>query len=845
MRVLKVLKVFLSQIKQTKRYNRSVFLIVASLFFVSCSAQASEKSVSEDLTNTLESANANMEPKELGCKNAHFISNNSLSSHFLSKSSSKQTQSELMRFIDFSSYALDSAIVAYESTLKQYLDEYKTHPADVVSGFLRLLSNGEREKYIQQVEQESGSKFWNSSMNSYYKNVVSNLENEVSLNPEGKLLKNFYEEMSDLNKRVDLLNLSELFDKNVVLSFRLHQGQVNLNNFFEKEFSDLNINITSRFSRSFLEILDPKKVIFSYEDQKEMNSFSKFPNCYAFKSNEKKIKNTYMNALNFLDNIDTDQLKAEQSKKESFPEYSDYAQTKSERDQRLQIYFYDKIKTLKIKKSLTFEVARDKVVQNFKAQLSVFTDELDMEHLFLNSILKSLDPHSQFYNSEETEKTLKSFAKPENFFGVGVSIKNQEEEILVQSVIPGGPSAKSGLLKAGDIIVSVWDSEKSEDWKNVSTFSGDDSKRLQKFVEYVKGREGSRIKIRFRRGDHIEKEVEIIRGKVEISLGVEVKTVNGVKVGVIQLDSFYDGSEKDIEVVVKQALDRGVQSLVLDLTNTGGGSLRAALGILDLFLDKPSFLFQAFSQDASLAQDVSRGKEGVLYKGPLTVLVNTLSASASEIVSGVLQVYERAIIVGERTHGKGSVQRLLPYRWDSLFLEVLTKITEALYFLPNGESPQFQGISPDVEVPSAEVWNTEDNYESSFLHAIEPITMESILSPREEAGSDDVVWVTKDFRERLAEKSQNRLFSIPLFQERKEASDLQKKQMGSLEKEALVQRSKEVEKENIVAPYLEKFFMNEALNVAADLFHLRKEEVSQKKPLVVTQESKPPIVVAP
>ncbi|MCD1622789.1 S41 family peptidase [Citromicrobium bathyomarinum] len=314
-----------------------------------------------------------------------------------------------------------------------------------------------------------------------------------------------------------------------------------------------------------------------------------------------------------------------------------------------------------------------------------YVDEVDDEKLIrgaIDGMLASLDPHSAYLDGSDLER-LETLIDG-NYSGLGLSVVMEDGAVKVISPFRGSPAEKAGI-KAGDFITHL-------DGKLI--YGGD----LDEAVQQMRGPAGTSINLTiFRPGSDEPIETSVTRGVIELEpVTYEVK--DG-KIGVITVNEFSRDVGADVFAAwndIQREAGGRVNGLVLDLRSNPGGSLDEAIALSDLFLDEGRIVSQrgrARGESMSFdAETVYRGQ--IAADVPLIVLIDAGSASASEIVAGALQDHRRALIMGERSFGKGSVQSLVPLGPDAAL-----KLTTARYYTPSGHSVQEGGIKPDIRVP--------------------------------------------------------------------------------------------------------------------------------------------------
>jgi carboxyl-terminal processing protease len=338
-------------------------------------------------------------------------------------------------------------------------------------------------------------------------------------------------------------------------------------------------------------------------------------------------------------------------------------------------------------------------------------DANDRFSIFVNTIANSEDPHTDYF----PPKTKEAFdvAMSGTFFGIGAQLKQEEDgRVKIAAIIPGSPSWKQGELKAGDEILKVAQGS-GEPW-DIMGFDIDD------IVAKIRGKKGTEVRLTVKKLDGAVKVIPIIRDAVALeetfAKSAIFKSPAG-PVGYIYLPEFYAdfqhiNGRRCAEDVAKE-LDKlkaaGVTGIILDLRHNGGGSLSDVVDMAGLFIDQgPIVQVKSTDQAPSTLRDAARG---TLYDGPLAIMVNTGSASASEIMAAAMQDYKRAVIIGAPTFGKGTVQKVIDL---NEFIDPITrmrmmneapigsiKLTVQKFYRINGGSTQLRGVTPDIALPDA------------------------------------------------------------------------------------------------------------------------------------------------
>lgn len=327
---------------------------------------------------------------------------------------------------------------------------------------------------------------------------------------------------------------------------------------------------------------------------------------------------------------------------------------------------------------------------------------------FVNVITNLMDPHSDYF--PPVEKRAFDERMSGEFYGIGAQLMKDDYGIKIASVVPGGAAWKSGEVVVNDVIIKV--AQGKEEPVDVAGFDTQDA------VKLIRGNKGTEVRLTLKKQDGSTKVVAMIREKVVQDEGYAKSAVvqNGNdKIGYISLIDFYSNFEEadgrhcaeDVAKEVVKLKAENVKGIVIDLRNNGGGSLFEVVKMVGLFI-KSGPVVQVKERSGKVDQSTWRDNdESVLYDGPLAVMVNEFSASASEIFAGAIQDYKRGIIIGSTsTYGKGTVQRQIPFgNRNDLYsnrtdLGAMT-LTFQKFYRVNGGSTQLKGIIPDVVLPDA------------------------------------------------------------------------------------------------------------------------------------------------
>ena len=495
-------------------------------------------------------------------------------------------------------------------------------------------------------------------------------------------------------------------------------------------------NLSENLYHSFIKQLDNQKRFFLKSDIREFEKYkyllddqikeydlSFFNLVYQrskirieeAKSYYEELVNNKFN-FNLNENIDLDFEKKE------------YARSKSEIKNRwrkqLKFSTLD-IATLKLGDSLS--VINDRIynesiaiVKKNTEDYFEFITDLDRDDWYsnyLNAFLTQLDPHTYYFQPEDKDRFDVNISG--KFTGIGARLTKTEGNIKVVEIIIGGPVWKDKLLDVGDIIIKV--AQENEEPVDIVGMKVDDA------IKLIKGPEKSIVSLTVKKLDGSIKEVQITRALVELEELYAKSTLieeDDIRYGYISLPKFYvdfsnyknRNSAEDVKNEIIKLKNNGIEGLILDLRNNGGGSLQSVVDMTGLFIEKgPIVQVKSIGNRKQVLYD--RNSE-IVWDGPLVILINEMSASASEILAAALQDYERAVILGsKKTFGKGTVQNVIDlnkFISNSDFDLGALKITTDKFYRINGESVQLEGVKSDVIVPDSymHIFNGEKDEEN-------------------------------------------------------------------------------------------------------------------------------------
>ncbi|UMB60364.1 carboxy terminal-processing peptidase [Lutibacter sp. A80] len=328
-------------------------------------------------------------------------------------------------------------------------------------------------------------------------------------------------------------------------------------------------------------------------------------------------------------------------------------------------------------------------------------NESDWFSTYINSISEEFDPHTNYYDPDAKKGFDQDISG--KLEGIGARLQKKNDYTKVSELVSGGPAWKQGELEAEDLILKVGQGD--EEPVNIVGM------RLSDAIQYIKGKKGTEVKLTVKKVDGTTKVISIIRDVVELEetfVKSSVVKKDNRTFGLIHLPKFYiDFDEKnyrnsttDMAQEIERLKKENVEGLIIDLRNNGGGSLQTAVEISGLFIDKgPVVQVKSRDKNADVLKDVD---SKIQWDGPLVILVNEFSASASEIFAAAMQDYKRAVIIGgKQTYGKGTVQRVLDLnRYHNLKEDIgALKMTVQKFYRINGGSTQLEGVHSDIVLP--------------------------------------------------------------------------------------------------------------------------------------------------
>ncbi|NRP28398.1 MULTISPECIES: carboxy terminal-processing peptidase [unclassified Marinobacterium] len=476
--------------------------------------------------------------------------------------------------------------------------------------------------------------------------------------------------------------------------------------------------LSEKLFNNFFETIDPTR---SYLLQSDIDSLAHFKRTldddmrsgnltFAFAAYERFLTRFQERTEQMIDALKSDQT-FDFTLDDRLPisrEEKHWFQSKGEQDQYWSLRLKSAVLNLKLSDKSVSE-AKETLIKRYESQLNraLQTNSEDIFQSYANALARLYDPHTAYFSPATSENFEINMSL--SLEGIGAVLQSEDEFTKIVSLVPAGPADKSGQLKPADLIVGVGQDMDGEIEDVVGM-------RLDDVVDRIRGPKGSIVRLEIIPSTSADKStrkiVKLERQRVKLeeqaakSRIMEVERDGNIyKVGIIDIPTFYidfaalrkgdkdyRSTTRDVAVLIEDLKQQGVDALVVDLRENGGGSLREANELVGLFISRgPTVQIRDLEGRVDVLGDYN---PETTWTGPLTVVIDRLSASASEIFAGAIQDYRRGLVVGSRTFGKGTVQTLQPLRHGQL------KFTTAKFYRISGESTQHQGVAPDIEFPS-------------------------------------------------------------------------------------------------------------------------------------------------
>jgi carboxyl-terminal processing protease len=505
----------------------------------------------------------------------------------------------------------------------------------------------------------------------------------------------------------------------------------------------------------------------------------------------------------------------------------------------------DTIKAGNMKTNSEMEAqAREDVKKNYDryfARMHKWKDD-DRFTAYVDAITETEDPHTQYFPPDDKKDFDVSMSG--SFVGIGAKLSPENDKVTVSSIIVGSPAAHQGELKAGDEITKV--GQGSEPPVDIQGYE------LNDVIKLIRGPKGTEVRLTVKRMDGSTKVIPIKRGVIEIeetfAKSAIIKSKDG-PVGYIRLPEFYADfnhtsgrtCSADVAAEVKKLKEAGVTGIILDLRDNGGGSLGDVVDMAGIFVGKGPVV-QVKNNSAAATVLRAQPNDSALYTGPLAIMVNENSASASEILAAAMQDYKRAVIVGANTYGKGTVQKMveLDQMVDPMTrLQMLNdssgaqggsigavKLTMEKFYRINGGSTQLKGVTPDITIPDA--YDGYDEEELGERHNRSALAWDEI--PAANYKTTNSLGNLKQ----LATLSESRIVTNPTFKLIEENAEIVKKKRDdnrvSLNE---AEYKREQEELNATSKKLEelqkKAIAMDMTNPPADLSRINDDSISMNK----------------
>jgi carboxyl-terminal processing protease len=466
-------------------------------------------------------------------------------------------------------------------------------------------------------------------------------------------------------------NVAELRKLETQVDNEMRTGKTTIVPAFDKVFTE-RMTIVEGFYKEILE----QPFDFSKEEKLQLDSDKR-----DYASNDKELKEHWRKRMKFM----------------TLERYAEAIETREKNKDSANFVMKD---------DATLEKeSRDRVRKiwdrNFDRIRRSFTLD-DKFNMYINAISETMDPHTQFF--PPVERRGFDEAMSGRFFGIGAQLVEQDGNIKIASVISGSPAWKSGEVQVNDVILKV--GQGAQEAVDVTGFETTDA------VKLIRGQKGTEVRLTLRKSDGTIKVVSIIRDEIvtDDTYARSAIIQKDNRIGYIYLPEFYANFEdpngarcaRDVAVEIKKLKEAKVDGIVMDLRYNGGGSLQDVIQMVGLFIEEgPVVQVKDKDGEASVYRDRDKG---ILYDGPLVVMINEYSASASEIFAAAIQDYGRGIVIGTPSYGKGTVQRQVGLDANGGFFTQNSelgslKLTLQKFYRINGGSTQLKGVTPNIILP--------------------------------------------------------------------------------------------------------------------------------------------------
>ena len=484
---------------------------------------------------------------------------------------------------------------------------------------------------------------------------------------------------------------------------------------------DVDDNFSSAIFDSLIDTLDGSHSYFLRSDIDELSKFrytlddslksgSVEPGFDIYNTYYKRVLERLIYAINRIENnipqMDFSIDEYIQLDREDAP----YAESLADLDEIWRLRIKNSVLSLRLTGDDDEEI-KDKLSKRYRNQLSqvLKTNERDIFQTFLSTVAKTVDPHTAYFSPRDSENFNMGLSL--SLQGIGAQLTTEDEYTKIVELIKGGPAEKGEELKQGDRIIGIGQGVDGEIQDVVGM-------RLDDVVAQIRGEKGTVVRLSVIPADAVSESsaqtISITRDTVKLEDQSAKKEIielsyneREYKIGVIDLPTFYfdfeaasrgeedfKSSTRDVKILLEELKEEGVDGVVVDLRNNGGGSLGEANQLVGLFIETGATVQIRYSGIRNgFTRPFGDNDPEVAYTGPLAVLVNRTSASASEIFAGAIQDYQRGIVLGGQTFGKGTVQEIIPMDYGQV------KLTRSKFYRISGESTQHRGVIPDITFP--------------------------------------------------------------------------------------------------------------------------------------------------
>lgn len=478
---------------------------------------------------------------------------------------------------------------------------------------------------------------------------------------------------------------------------------------------------------------------------------------------------------------------------------------------------------------------------NFAIRRLAQSNGEDVFQLVMNAFAREIDPHTSYLSPRNTEQFNTEMSL--SLEGIGAVLQMDDDYTVINSMVAGGPAAKSKAITVGDRIVGV--GQPGKPMEDVIGW------RLDDVVAKIKGPKGSKVRLEVLPAGKGTKTrtVTLTREKIRLedrAVKLTIKNVGKQKVGVLDIPGFYVGLTDDVKVQLQKLQKQNVDSLVIDLRTNGGGALTEAVSLSGLFIPSGPVV-QVRDNNGRIRED-SDNDGVVYYKGPLVVLVDRFSASASEIFAAAMQDYGRAVIVGEPTFGKGTVQqyRSLNRIYDQMLRPEWPALGSVSYTIQkfyriNGGSTQRKGVTPDLLMPTGvEAAETGEKFEDNALPwdsikaatyvktgDVKPLVVQLTKQHADRIAQDrEFQYIMKDIARYNALKDKRNIVSLNLAQREKENHEDDASRLERINARYQAEGKKPLKNlDELPKDYKEPDpYLDETVKIANDLAQLEKSQ---------------------